>query len=67
MFTIGLRKRMQEEKCAENGNLRTHLDSMRNMREELASLGMSIPESDFTAMLLGSLPKSYDTYISAVR
>ena len=36
------------------------------MREELASLGTSLSEQDFSAIILGSLPKSYDKFISAV-
>ena len=36
------------------------------MREELASLEMSLGEQDFSAIILGSLPKSYDQFISAV-
>ena len=66
MFIIDLRRRLQDEKCDENGNLRTHFDTMRTMREELAALGHTISNTDFTAILLGSLPKSYDSYLSAV-
>jgi len=66
MFTIDLRKRLQEERCEENGNIRAHFDTMRTMREDLAALGDSISNSDFTAMLHGSLPKAYDSYLSAV-
>ena len=36
------------------------------MREELASLGTALSEPDFSAIVLGSLPKSYDQFISAV-
>ena len=66
MFTIDLRRRLQEERCEENGNIRAHFDTMRTMREDLVALGDSISNSDFTAMLLGSLPKAYDSYLSAV-
>ena len=36
------------------------------MREELASLGTILSEQDFSAIILGSLPKSYDQFLSAV-
>jgi gag-polypeptide of LTR copia-type len=36
------------------------------MREELASLGTSLGEQDFLAIILGSLPRSYNQFISAV-
>jgi len=66
MFTIDMRRKMQEEYCEESGDVRTHFDTMRTMREDLATLGDTISDTDFTAMLLGSLPKSYDTYLSAI-
>jgi hypothetical protein len=36
------------------------------MREELESLGISLGEQDFSAIILESLSKSYDQFISAV-
>ena len=36
------------------------------MQEELASLGTALSEPDFSAIILGSLPKSYNQFISAV-
>src|SRR5271168_228940 len=66
MITVDLRKRLYDIRCTENGNIRTHFDNIRNMREELASLGTTLSEPDFSAIILGSLPKSYDQFISAV-
>ena len=36
------------------------------MREELASLGSILSEEDFSAIISGSLPKTYDQFLSAV-
>ena len=36
------------------------------MQEELASLGAALSEQDFIAIILGSLPKSYDQFLSAI-
>ena len=36
------------------------------MREELASLGTILSEQDFLAIILGSLLKSYDQFLSAI-
>ena len=44
----------------------THFDNIRTMQEELTSLGTALSEPDFSAIILGSLPKSYDQFISAV-
>ena len=39
---------------------------MQTMQEELTGLGATISEQDFSAIILGSLPKSYDQFILAV-
>ena len=36
------------------------------MREDLAAMGQLLNENDFYAIILRSLPQSYDPYISAV-
>ena len=66
MITIELRKKLHDIRCAENGNVRAHFDTIRTMREELASLGTTINQQDFSAIILGSLPKNYDQFLSAV-
>jgi hypothetical protein len=43
-----------------------HFNTIQTMQEELASLGTSLGEQDFSAIILGSLPRSYDQFISAV-
>ena len=47
-------------------NICTHFDNLHNMHKELTALSKSIPDRDFAAIILGSLPKSYDTYLSAI-
>ena len=44
--------------------LRTHFDTM--LREDLAALGNDLSEEGFAAILLGSLLKSDDSYLSAI-
>ena len=66
MFMVDLRRRLQDERCKDNGNIRTHFDTMCTMHEDLAALGDDLNDEDFGAMLLGSLPRSYDSYLSAV-
>ena len=39
---------------------------MCTMHEDLAALGDDLNDEDFSAMLLGSLPQSYHSYLSAV-
>ena len=66
MVSIDLRRRLQELRCAEKGDVIAHFATLRTMREDLASMGESLTESDFYAIIMGSLPASFDPYISAV-
>src|ERR1700678_4098222 len=66
MVTVDLRRKLQAEKCPESGDIRAHLVKLQIMREDLASMGGSISDEDFTSMILGSIPQSYNTYIAAI-
>ena len=66
MVSIDLRRRFQEVRCAEKGDVIAHLATLRTMREDLASMGETLSENDFYAIIMGSLPSSFDNYISAV-
>ena len=66
MVSVDLRRRIQELRCAEKGDMLNHFATLRTMREDLAAMGQPLSENDFYAIILGSLPASYDPYISAV-
>ena len=66
MVTVDMRRKLQAEKCPESGDVRAHLYKLQAMREDLASMGGSIDDEDFTSIILGSIPQSYDTYIAAI-
>ena len=66
MVSVDLRRRIQEIRCAEKGDMIAHFTTLRTMREDLAAMGQALSEDDFYAIILGSLPASYDPYISAV-
>ena len=66
MIMIELCKQLQDTCCTENGNICTYLNNIWTMQEELASLGMILSEPDFSPIVLGSLPKSYDQFLSTV-
>src|SRR6202522_4415261 len=61
-----MQRKLQAEKCLESGDVRAHLNKLQVMREALASMGGSILDEDFTSIILGSIPPSYDTYIAAI-
>ena len=66
MVTVDMHQKLQSEKCNEQGDVRTHLIKLQTMREDLASIGGLISDEDFTSIILGSIPQSYDTYIAAI-
>ena len=66
MVSVDLRRRLQQQRCGDKGDMRTHLATLRTMREDLAAMGHAPTDDDFNAIIIGSLPPSYDTYISAL-
>jgi hypothetical protein len=66
MVSIDLRRRLQELRCADKGSIIDHFATLRTMREDLASMGESLTENDFYSIIMGSLPPSYDPYLSAL-
>ncbi|PPQ72520.1 hypothetical protein CVT25_004305 [Psilocybe cyanescens] len=66
MVSVDLRRRLQLERCAEKGDVRAHFTKMHTMCEDLAAMGQPPSDDDFYAIVMGSLPSSYDPYISTV-
>ena len=64
IVAIDLRHKLQETRCTEKGD--AHFDKLRSLHEQLATLRQSIGDKDFTAIILGSLPTSYDPNIGAM-
>ena len=66
MVSIDLRRRLQEQRCPEKGDVVAHFATLRTMREDLAAMGQPLSDTDFYTIIMGSLPPSYNPYISAV-
>jgi hypothetical protein len=66
MMVVELRRRLHEEVCSETGDIKTHLMTLRTIREDLITMNADPGDDLFVAILLGSLPKSYDPYIAAL-
>jgi len=66
IVSVELLRKLQELKCAEKTNVREHFDKMRTIREQLSSLGQAPTDESFAAIILGSLPASYDPHVSAL-
>ena len=66
VVTVDMRRKLQSEKCNEHGDVCAHLVKLQIMWEDLASMGGSISDEDFTSIILGSIPQSYNSYIAAI-
>jgi len=53
-------------KLAENGNMEEHIINMLIIKDKLEAIGENIKEELFIAMILGSLPDSYNSLMNAL-
>ena len=66
MVIVDLRCRIYALKCLDEGNVRTHMETLSSMYEQLRGMGKKIEDSDFTTLILASLPKGYRLLINAI-
>ena len=66
MVAIDLRRHIQNQRCGDKDDIITHFAMLCTMQEDLATMGQKLEDSDFYAIVMGSLPSSYDPYISAI-
>jgi len=57
---------MQETRCEEGGDVKAHFTELLRLRVSLAGMGASIADTDFHAIILGSLPESYRPLLSSI-
>jgi gag-polypeptide of LTR copia-type len=63
---IDLQRRMYEMKCEDDANVRTHLETLMRMQEQLAGMNTPLTNNDLVTVILGLLPKSYRSLINAI-
>ena len=63
---VDMRRRMYKMKCEDDSNVRTHLESLMKMHEQLASMNAALTDDDLVTIILGSLPKSYRPLINTI-
>jgi hypothetical protein len=66
MLVVDLRQRIQMLKCSEDDNVRTHFNTIANLRKQLAAMGKTIADKEYASILLSSLPSAYDATTSAM-
>ena len=63
---IDIRRRMYEMKCDDDSNVRTHLEALMRMQEQLVGMEAGLTDDELITLILGSLPKSYRALINAI-
>lgn len=63
---VFLFKKICRMKLSENGDMESHLNAMLNSVDQLAALGEALKDKMIIALLLCSLPESYNTLITAL-
>jgi hypothetical protein len=56
---VDLRCRIYALKCTDDSNVKTHIQSLVSLYEQLKGMGEIISDGDFMTLILASLPKSY--------
>src|SRR6266702_3201851 len=63
---IDLGRKLQNTKCGEDDDVRAHFELLADFREQLAAMGQSISDEQYTNTLMGSLPPSYDANVNII-
>ena len=60
MIIVDLGKKLQNAKLNDDDDAHAHFTRLMDLREQLASMGKILDDDEYTTVLLGSLPDSYD-------
>jgi transposase InsO family protein len=66
LILVDLGRRLQTTRCAEEESVCEHFEKLATMREQLAAMGKSVPDTEFASILMGSLPPSYASTLSGI-
>jgi len=66
LIIVELRRKLQNERCDDKGDVRTHLAKLRQMREDLALMAEVVDDKNMRTIILGSLPTSYDPFLVSI-
>src|SRR5260370_14806557 len=66
MILVKLSQQLQSTRCGDEENVREHFDKLANLREQLAAMGKSVPDSEYTSILMGLLPLMYASMLGSI-
>ena len=61
-----MRTSFDKMKCADNGNIRTHLDKLRAKYEDLIHVKVTVPQDQWATRIIGSLPEHYQKHLATI-
>ena len=59
MILVDMTKRLQSTKCNEDDDVHAYFTKLDNMHKQLSSMGKNFTNTEYAAILLGSLPACY--------
>ncbi len=59
-------QKLQNTRCGDDDDVRTHFVKLANFREQLAAMGQSIPDQQYADILITSLPPCYNMHVCAI-
>jgi hypothetical protein len=65
LIIVELCHKLQNERYEEKGDMCTHLAKLQQICNDFTSMGKILPDNGFHAIILGSLPALYDTFLTA--
>jgi hypothetical protein len=66
MMVVDLARKVRSKKCGETESVCTHFEQLADMCEQLAVMGKTVNDDDYTDILLASLPLSYNFICSTI-
>ena len=63
---IDLGRKLQNTRCGEDDDVHAHFEALANFCKQLAAMGQTISDEQYTNILMSSLPSSYDANISII-
>jgi hypothetical protein len=66
IYKVGVRKRLTDMRCTEDGDIRGPLSAMTKLKDELSAMGINYKDEEYVPLLLGSMPASYHMLLSAI-
>ena len=66
MVLTSLQRKLRNMKCSDEDDLRQYLDKAQDLFAHLNDMGAKMTDSEFLDIILGALPPSYESVMSAL-